>query len=182
MDEARVLNNLAQLHVVDHLHAQGAICADRVIDRTAHQVESAYPHVVLRLGISDLPWPVSKNEKRLEERDHHSLARALHDHAREKNNVVGSFRLRVSHRAPQSIGLEEDVGIGKEQPLPRRLQSGRPHSVRFAEPPRGQFRNVDHLQSCVADTSVRLRVQHHAPIVEQNVFSNLIHDLPGAVG
>src|ERR1700674_4806704 len=53
--ESRVLDYLAQLHVVEHFHSQCAIRADRVINRAPDQVESAHPHVVARFGIGNFP-------------------------------------------------------------------------------------------------------------------------------
>src|SRR5258708_27498969 len=97
LGEPRVLYYLAQLHVVEHFHAQGAIRADRIIDRAPNQIESAHAHVVSRFGIGNFPRAVSENEKRLEESDHHSLARPLHDHAREKDNVVSSLRFGIGN-------------------------------------------------------------------------------------
>src|SRR5208282_4264170 len=66
LDEARVLDNLAQFHVVDYFHAQSEIRADRLIHRAPDHVESTHTHVVARLGIGNLPRTVSENEKRLE--------------------------------------------------------------------------------------------------------------------
>src|SRR6202790_1107906 len=137
LGEARVLDYLAQLHVVEYLHAQGAICANRVIDRAPDQVESAHTHVVSRFGIGNFPRAVSENKKRLKESDHHFLARPLHDHAREKDDMVGSLRFGVSNGAPQRIALEEHIGIGEEQPIPTRLLAGCPHGICSTEPPRG---------------------------------------------
>src|SRR5438132_4342276 len=77
LGEARVLDYLAQLHVVEHFHAQCAIRADRVIDRTPDHIESAHTHVVPRFGIGNFPRAVSENEKRLKESDHHFLPRPL---------------------------------------------------------------------------------------------------------
>src|SRR6266849_9557784 len=113
LGESRVLDYLAQFHVVEHFHAQCAIRADRVIDRAPDQIESADTHVVPRFGIGNFPRAVSENEKRLEESDHHSLARPLHDHAREKDDVVSSLSFGVSNSTPQRIGLEQYVGIGE---------------------------------------------------------------------
>src|SRR5208282_140602 len=139
LDETRVLDYLTELHVVDDFHTQGAIRADCFVDRSPDHVESAHAHVVARFGIGNFPWPVSENKKHLEKRDHHSLAYALHNHAREKNEMVGSLRLGISKGAPQHIGLEEYVGVRKEQPLSCRLLTSRPHRVRFPQPARGQF-------------------------------------------
>src|SRR6266436_1337531 len=85
LGEARVLDHLAQFHVVEHFHAQGAIRADLVIDRPPNHVESANTHVVSRLRIGNFPRAVPKNEKRLKESNHHALPRPLHDHAREQD-------------------------------------------------------------------------------------------------
>src|SRR5208282_6178680 len=52
--EARVLDYLAQFHVVDHFHAQCAIGADRVIHRAPYQVESAHPMWSRALGSATL--------------------------------------------------------------------------------------------------------------------------------
>src|SRR6266481_3851466 len=113
LGESRVLDYLAQFHVVEHFHAQGAIRADRVIDRAPDHVESAHTHVVPRFGIGNLPRAVSENEKRLKKSDHHFLARSLHDHPREKDDMVGSLSCGISNRAPQHIGLEQYVSIGE---------------------------------------------------------------------
>src|ERR1700674_5113230 len=98
--EASVLDYLAQLHVVEHFHAQCAICANRVIDRAPDHVESAHTHVVSRFRIGNFPRAVSENEKRLEESDHHFLARPLHDHAGEKDDMVCSLNFGIGNGAP----------------------------------------------------------------------------------
>ena len=115
--------------------------------------------MVPRFGIGNFPRPVSENEKHLEESDHHSLAPALHDHAREKDDVIGALRFSIGNGSPQRIGLEEYIGIGEEQPVPSRLLASGKHGVRFAQPPRWQFRNVDYLEPCGADTLVRFCLQ-----------------------
>src|SRR6266446_6068258 len=51
LGESRVLDYLAQLHVVEHLHAQRAIRANRLIDRAPDQVKSTHTHVVSRFRI-----------------------------------------------------------------------------------------------------------------------------------
>src|SRR5208282_3036149 len=121
LDETRVLDYLTEFHVVDDFHAQSAIRADCFVDGSPDHVKSAHAHVVARFGIGNFPWPVSENKKHLEKRDHHSLAYALHDHAREKNEMVGSLRLGISNGAPQNVGLEEYIGVGEEHPLSCRL-------------------------------------------------------------
>src|SRR6202521_215230 len=163
--EPRVLDYLAQLHIVEHFHAQSAIGADRVIDRAPDHIESAHTHVVPRFRVGNFPRAVSENEKRLKESDHHFLARPLHDHAREKDDMIGSLSFGIGNSAPQRIGFEEYIRIGEEQPVPTRLLAGHPHGMRFAEPPRGQFRNVDDLQQAMCLGARR----------------NLIHNLSGAV-
>src|SRR5260370_14321925 len=80
LGEPGVLYYLAQFHVVEHFRAQGAIRADRIIDRAPNQIESAHAHVVPRFRVGNFPRSVSENEERLEERYHHALARPLHDH------------------------------------------------------------------------------------------------------
>src|SRR6266436_2203082 len=75
LGEARVLDYLAQFHVVEHFHAQGAIRADLVIDRPPNQVESAHTHVVARFRVGNFPRSVSEDKKRLKKSDHHFLAR-----------------------------------------------------------------------------------------------------------
>src|SRR5260370_811869 len=113
LTKGRVLDYLAQFHVVEHFHAQGAIRADRVIDRAPNEVESAHTHVIPRFRIGNFPRSASENEEHLEEGDHHSLARPLHDHAREKDDVVSSLSFGVSNSAPQRIRLEEYIHIGE---------------------------------------------------------------------
>ncbi len=130
--EARVLDYFAEFHVVEHFHAQCAVSADCVIDRAPDQVESADPHVVARFGIGNFPGTMSENEKRLEEGDHHCLARPLHDHAREKDDVIGALRFGIGDGTAQGIGLEEHIGIGEEQPVSSRLLAGSPHCMCFA--------------------------------------------------
>src|SRR5882672_756190 len=75
LGESRVLDYLAQFHVIEHFHAQCAIRADRVIDRTPDHIESAHTHMVPRFRIGHFPRAVPENEKSLEEGDHHLLAR-----------------------------------------------------------------------------------------------------------
>src|SRR6266446_58608 len=167
LGETCVLDYLAQLHVVEHFHAQGPIRADRVIHRAPNHVESSDAHVVTRFRVGNFPWPVSENEKCLEESDHHFLPRPLHNHARKKDDVVRSLRFGIGNGAPQRIRLEEHIGIGEEQPVPTRVLAGCPHGMRFAEPPRWQFRNVNHLQLCRAHTPVRLCMQLPVRVFEQ---------------
>src|SRR6266481_6971452 len=100
LGESRVLDYLAQFHVVEHFHAQGAIRADRVIDRAPDHIESPHTHVVPRFRVGNFPWPVSENEKCLEESDHHFLPRPLHNHARKKDDVVRSLRFGIGNGAP----------------------------------------------------------------------------------
>src|ERR1700687_6453551 len=71
LGEAPVLDYLAQLHIVEHFHAQCAIRANRVIDRAPDHVESPHTHVVPRFGIGNFPRAMSEKEKRLEESDNH---------------------------------------------------------------------------------------------------------------
>src|SRR5260370_14528237 len=44
LGKARVLDYLAQLHVIEHFHAQCAIRADGVIDRAPDHLKSAHSH------------------------------------------------------------------------------------------------------------------------------------------
>src|SRR5260370_5496420 len=113
LGKARVLDYLAQFHVVEHFHAQCAIGANRVIDRAPDHIESAHTHVVPRFGVGNFPRAVSENEQRLEKSNHHFLAWPLHNHARKKDDMVSSLSVGIGTRAPQRIGLEKYVGIGE---------------------------------------------------------------------
>ena len=109
---------------------------------------------------------MSKDKESLEEGNHHPLSRALHDHAREQDHVIGRLGLGIRDCPPQGVGLEENVGVGEQQPVSGGLLAGRPHGVRLAEPARRQFRDVDDFQE-----SMRLWAG-----------DDIVHDLAGSVG
>jgi len=48
---------------------------------------------------------MSEDEERLKKSDHHALARSLHDHSREKDNVVSALSFGIGNSAAQGIGL-----------------------------------------------------------------------------
>ena len=121
LGEARLLDDFAQLHVVQHFHAQRPVSPDRVIDRTPDHIERAHSHVVLRPGISHFPRTMPENKERLKKGNHHSLARVLHDHARKKHHVIGFFGFGIGDRASHRVRLEQNVGVGEEQPVACRL-------------------------------------------------------------
>src|ERR1700681_3414554 len=66
LGEPSVLYYLAELHIVQNFHTQGAIRADRLIDRAPDHVESAHTHVVPGFRVGNLSRAVSENEKSLE--------------------------------------------------------------------------------------------------------------------
>ena len=134
-----ILHDLAEFHVVEHFHAQRPVRSDRVINRTPHHVECAHSHVILRLRVGNFPRPMAKYKERLKKSDHHPLARMLHDHAWKQNHMIGLLALGIRNHAPDGIGLEHNIGVCKQQPIPSRLLSRRPHGMRFAHPTGGQF-------------------------------------------
>ena len=89
---------------------------------------------------------MSEDEQGLEESDHHPFARVLHDHAGKEHKMVGAFGFSKSQSAAESIGLEQDIGIGEQQPVASGQVAGAPHGVRLAHPTRRQFCDVDDLE------------------------------------
>ncbi len=80
--------------------------------------------------------------------------------------MVGFLGLGIGNRPAQGVGLEENIGVGEEQPVASRLFTRDPHGVRLAQPAGRQFCNVDNSQ-----LAMRFRPGR-----------NLIHDLAGVVG
>src|ERR1019366_6043781 len=68
-----VLDHLAQLHIVQDFKTQRVIRSDGLINISSDQIERAHAHVVLGVWVSYLPWAMTENKQRLEERDHHLL-------------------------------------------------------------------------------------------------------------
>src|SRR5215470_6820669 len=91
----RIFDYFAQFHVVKHLQPQPLIGADGFVHAAPDHVESTDTHVIPRLRVRYFPWPVTEHEKRLKERDHHLLARFLHDHSREHDHMVGLLGFRI---------------------------------------------------------------------------------------
>ena len=56
---------------------------------------------------------MAEGEQGLEERNHHALARALHDHAREHHHVIGILGLGVTEGTPQNFRFKQHVGVGE---------------------------------------------------------------------
>ena len=79
---------------------------------------------------------MSEDEQRLEESDHHLLAGMLHDHAGKEDQVIGAFRFGIRQSAAQSVGLEQNVGIGEQQPVATGQVARTPHGVGLAHPAR----------------------------------------------
>src|SRR5258708_6334456 len=77
--EAGIFYNLAELHVVEHFHAQGFVGSHCLIHTAPNQVECAYAHVILRLWIGDFPRAMAEHKHGLKEGDHHEFTRTLHN-------------------------------------------------------------------------------------------------------
>ena len=104
------------------------------------------PDMVFGSRIGHFPGTVSENKQRLEKSDHHLLARVLHDHAGKKHQVIGAFRFGVRRGAAQRVGLEQDVGIGKQQPVASGQLARTPHGVRLAHPTGRQISDVNDFE------------------------------------
>src|ERR1700692_3743295 len=71
LGETGPLHDLPQFHVVENFHPQSLIRANRLINPPTHEVERAHTHVVVRAGISHLPWAVPKDKHRLAKSNNH---------------------------------------------------------------------------------------------------------------
>jgi len=61
--------------------------------------------------------------------------------------VIGTLDFGIGQSAPQRVGLEQNVGVGKQQPVADRLLCRRPHGMSFSQPACGQFTMMDDTQS-----------------------------------
>ena len=93
-----------------------------------------YAHVILSFGISHFPRTMTEHEQGLKEGNHHPLPRSLHDHAREKNNMVSPFVFRIQDCAQQGIRFKDYICVGEQQPLASGFRSCQPHGMGFSEP------------------------------------------------
>src|SRR5438270_680488 len=55
--EAMLFYRLPEFQVIDHMHAQGAICSKLLVRAATNQIESAGTYVIASSGIFDFPGP-----------------------------------------------------------------------------------------------------------------------------
>src|SRR3954462_7009699 len=140
------LNQLSQLHVLDHFHTQRARCPDLLIDASPNQVEWTEAQVVLRMWIINLPGPVAEDEQKRERSHHHALAGCSQNVRRKYDQVVCLRCFRVCNGTAQSVCAEAHISVGKQQPIACGLLPCRPHGVRLSKPTRRQFVDVQDAQ------------------------------------
>ncbi len=54
--------------------------------------------------------------------------------------MIGLLGFGIKQGAAKSVGLEQDIGVGEQQPVTGSLLRGAPHGVGFAQPAGGQAR------------------------------------------
>jgi len=93
---ARALDEPAEAHVVQHLHAQCLKTAQALIDFAADKVETAYTDKVASPWIGDLPEANGPAAKNIHDRQHYGFAERLDDQRRHQDHVVRCLRLCVA--------------------------------------------------------------------------------------
>src|ERR1019366_3545894 len=72
------LNQLAELHVFDDVHAQAAVASAFFVGVAAHQLECAHSHIAARARIRSLPRLVAEDEAEAEVGNRGDLPEAAH--------------------------------------------------------------------------------------------------------
>src|SRR5438067_9852872 len=62
LSEPRFFNYFSEFHVVQNLHTQAFVGPYRFVHAPANHIECANSHVIIGLGISDLPWTMPKHK------------------------------------------------------------------------------------------------------------------------
>jgi hypothetical protein len=146
LSKAGQLDDLAQLEVVVRAHANLLVAADLAVGGGSHEVKGPDADVGRALGIANRPGPhieqeihAERDDERLQEpRGHAGLGR--------RGEVVDVLGQRQPDCPPQRARLEEDVGVGEEEPLAARAVGPELQGVVFAEPAGGQLRQMHDVE------------------------------------
>ena len=138
--ESAELDQFAEFHVFDDVHAQPAVPAAFFVGVPAHELKCPDSNVAARAGIRSQPRLVAEDESECEVGDRRNLPESAHLDGSEKRQMVPLPLGGESDGAAQHVGREMHVRIGEDKPFALRLFETRDQRVRFPEPTGRQVR------------------------------------------
>lgn len=133
--------------VFEDLHAEGLESAQLTVGGGAEEIKCADTDGVMDgFWIGGSPWSCDPEAHDTEVAEERAFAEGFDHRCGEGDKVVCASSYRISKRAAEDGGFEEDVGVGEEKIVGGSLVGRERESVGFAKPAFGKFGDMDGLK------------------------------------
>jgi hypothetical protein len=142
--EAVALDFESQAEIFEDFEAQRFEATDGLVDAGADEVEPADTDgIVFGGGVGNFPGSEGEHGETSKDGCHQPLAWGFKDEGERKGDVVCLGFVGEAEGALESVGAEENVAVGEEQPFGCGLAGSESHGVGLAHPAFGEGVDVD---------------------------------------